>query len=189
MTQPNIVLILTDDQGYGDIGRHGNPVLQTPHMDRLHDESVRLDDFCVSPSCSPSRCALMTGRHEFRSGVTHTIQGRNTMDLKSITLADVLRGAGYATGMFGKWHLGHEGAYRPENRGFDRSLTTVEDTQRSHFDPMLLRNGIKEPHTGFRTDILFSEATRFIEDHREGPFFCYIPTYSPHKPCVGGWTI
>jgi len=184
MTQPNIVLILTDDQGYGDVGRHGNPVLRTPNMDSLHDESVRLDDFCVSPSCSPSRCALMTGRHEFRSGVTHTIYGRNRMSLKSTTLPELLRGAGYATGMFGKWHLGHEGPYRPEHRGFDIAITTVEDTQRSHFDPVLLRNGVEESREGFRTDILFDEATRFVEENREKPFFCYIPTYSPHKPCV-----
>jgi len=184
MTQPNIIFILTDDQGYGDVGRHGNPVLKTPNMDALHDESVRLQDFCVSPSCSPSRCALMTGRHEFRSGVTHTIYGRNRMSLDSTTLPELLRGAGYATGLFGKWHLGHEGPYRPEHRGFDRSLTTVEDTQRSHFDPMLLRNGVEEQGAGFRTDILFREAMRFIEDNRERPFFCYIPTYSPHQPCV-----
>ena len=184
LTRPNIILILTDDQGYGDVGRHGNPVLETPHMDRLFDESVRFGDFCVSPSCSPSRCALMTGMHEFWSGVTHTIQGRNTMSLEATTLADVLRGAGYATGIFGKWHLGHQGAFRPEKRGFDYSLTTVEDTQRSHFDPVLLRNGVEESHSGFRTDILFREAIRFIEANQDNPFFCYIPTYSPHKPLV-----
>lgn len=179
---PNIVFILTDDQGYGDVTRHGNPVLRTPHMDALHDESVRFTDFCVSPSCSPSRCALMTGMHEFKSGVTHTIKGRNCMSLESTTLAQVLKGAGYTTGIFGKWHLGHDGAYRPEHRGFDKSLMTIDDTQRSHFDPTMLQNGVEVPQTGFRTDILFREATRFIEDNRAHPFFCYIPTYSPHAP-------
>ena len=180
--RPNIILILTDDQGYGDVGRHRNPVLKTPHMDRLHDESVRFEDFCVSPTCSPSRCAIMTGMHEFKSGVTHTIMGRNRMSLRSTTLAELLRGAGYATGIFGKWHLGHEGPYRPENRGFDEAFTTIGDTQNSHFDPVLLHNGKKEPHTGFRTDILFGLASRFIESHKDGPFFCYLPTYSAHAP-------
>lgn len=184
MNSPNIIFMLTDDQGYGDVTRHGNPVLKTPHMDKLHDESVRFEDFCVSPSCSPSRCAIMTGKHEFKSGVTHTIYGRNCMDLEATTLAEVLREAGYATGIFGKWHLGHEGPYRPEKRGFDQSLTTVEDTQRSHFDPVLLRNGVEEEQTGYRTDILFREAGRFIETTRDRPFFCYIPTYSPHAPLV-----
>lgn len=184
MTRPNIIFILTDDQGYGDVTRHGNPVLQTPHMDKLHDESVRFEDFCVSPSCSPSRCALMTGMHEFKGGVTHTIQGRNRMRLESTTVAQVLKQAGYATGIFGKWHLGHEGEYRPEHRGFDESLTTVEDTQRSHFDPIMLRNGVEEAQTGFRTDILFDNAIDFVERKQKEPFFCYIPTYSPHAPLV-----
>lgn len=153
-------------------------------MDRLHDESARFEDFCVSPSCSPSRCAIMTGMHEFKSGVTHTIPGRNRMSLASTTIADVLKIAGYRTGMFGKWHLGHEGAYRPECRGFDESLTTVADSQRSHFDPVLLRNGVEEQHFGYRTDILFDEAIRFVERNATNPFFCYLPTYSPHAPLV-----
>lgn len=182
--KPNIIFILTDDQGYGDVRKHGNPVLETPNMDRLHDESVRFEDFCVSPSCSPSRCAIMTGMHEFKSGVTHTIYRRNRMNLESITIAQVMKDAGYATGMFGKWHLGHEGEYRPENRGFDETLTTVEDTQRSHFDPVMLRNGVEQQREGYRTDILFSEAISFIERNSDKPFFCYIPTYSPHAPLV-----
>lgn len=184
MSKPNFIFILTDDQGYGDVSRHGNPVLRTPNMDRLHDESVKFNDFCVSPSCSPSRCALMTGKHEFKSGVTHTILGRNQMSLESVTLAQVLKDAGYATGIFGKWHLGHEGAYRPENRGFDEALTTVEDTQRSHFDPVMLKNGEEIQTEGYRTDILFEKAIDFIDRNSDGSFFCYIPTYSPHAPLV-----
>lgn len=180
--RPNIILILTDDQGYGDLSRHQNPVLKTPNMDKLFDESVRFADFCVSPSCAPTRCALMTGMHEFKSGVTHTIMDRNLMDLESTTIADVLRNAGYATGIFGKWHLGHEGSYRPEKRGFDHSLTTINDGHNSHFDPALLRNGTKEKQQGYRTDILFREAIRFIETSKDRPFFCYVPTYSPHAP-------
>jgi arylsulfatase A-like enzyme len=182
MPQPNFIFILTDDQGYGDVSRHGNPILKTPHMDLLHEQSVKFEDFCVSPSCSPSRCALMTGRHEFRSGVTHTIKGRNRMSLKSSTLAERLKKCGYQTGLFGKWHLGHEGAYRPEQRGFDHSLTTVEDTQHSHFDPVMLENGKEVQKKGYRTDILFDHALDFIKNSSDSPFFCYIPTYSPHQP-------
>ncbi len=180
--KPNIILIMTDDQGYGDLGRHKNPVLKTPNMDRLCDESVRFTDFCVSPSCAPTRCALMTGMHEFKSGVSHTIFGRERMNLKSVTMADLLKSAGYTTGIFGKWHLGASGGYRPEKRGFDHSLTAVGDSQNSHFDPVLLRNGEREKMKGYRTDILFREAQNFIEVNKDRPFFCYIPTYSPHGP-------
>src|SRR5262249_9067810 len=106
--RPNIIFILTDDQGYGDLSCHGNPVLKTPNLDRLHDESVRFIDFHVSPTCSPTRSALMTGRHEFRNGVTHTIMERERLTLRATTIAQVLKSAGYTTGIFGKWHLGDE---------------------------------------------------------------------------------
>ena len=180
--RPNVILILTDDQGYGDLSRHGNPILKTPHMDRLYDESVRFSDFCVSPTCAPTRCALMSGMHEFKSGVTHTILGRERMSLETTTVAEVLKAAGYTTGQFGKWHLGDVGPHRPEKRGFQYSLTTVGDTQNSHFDPVLLRNGVQENQKGYRTDIFFNEALAFIESNKERPFFCYLPTYSPHGP-------
>src|SRR5580700_6630569 len=111
--RPNIVFVLTDDQGYGDLSCHGNPILKTPNIDRLHDQSVRFTDFNVSPTCSPTRCALMTGRHEMKSGVTHTINERERMSLKAVTIAQVLKSAGYATGIFGKWHLGDEAPYQP----------------------------------------------------------------------------
>lgn len=179
--KPNIIFILTDDQGYGDLGAHANPVLKTPCMDQLFRESVRFRDFCVSPSCSPTRCALMTGMHEFKSSVSHT-RDREYMSLDSITLPQLLKRAGYATGMFGKWHIGKTGRYRPEHRGFDLAITTADDSQQSHFNPTLFRNGVEEVQQGYRTDILFNEATQFIERHKDGPFFCYIPTYSPHAP-------
>ena len=182
--RPNIVFILTDDQGYGDLGAHGNPFLKTPNMDQLYQEGARFTNFVVSPTCAPTRCALMTGKHEFRSGVTHTVTGRREMSLQSATVALVLKSAGYATGIFGKWHLGSNGEYRPENRGFDVSVTSVDDTQRSHFDPVLLFNGVEKQTLGYRENILFDEAMRFIESNKERPFFCYIPTYSPHNPLV-----
>jgi arylsulfatase A-like enzyme len=180
--QPNIIFILTDDQGYGDVSAHGNPYLKTPNMDFLRRNGTRFSNFVVSPSCAPTRCALMTGKHEFRSGVTHTVTGRREVDLRSTTLAQVLKSAGYKTGIFGKWHLGSDGAYRPEKRGFDVSLTTINDTQNSHFDPTLLFNGTKKKVYGFREDILFDEAMMFMEDNKDAPFFCYIPTYSAHAP-------
>ncbi|MCX6908674.1 MAG: sulfatase-like hydrolase/transferase, partial [Verrucomicrobia bacterium] len=118
-SMPNIIFVLTDDQGYGDVSANGNPVLKTPGLDRLRNEGVRFSDFHVSPTCSPTRSALMTGRHEFRNGVTHTILERERMTLKATTLAQVLKSAGYTTGIFGKWHLGDEDEYQPDRRGFD----------------------------------------------------------------------
>ncbi|MBT3279399.1 MAG: sulfatase-like hydrolase/transferase, partial [Phycisphaerales bacterium] len=181
-SQPNIVFVLTDDQGYGDVGAHGNPILKTPNMDKLRSQSVRFSDFSVSPCCAPTRCVLMTGMHEFKSGVTHTIPPYRDMNQKSHTIAQALKSAGYATGLFGKWHLGLGKTLAPHARGFDVSLTAKGDSQNSHNNPTLLRNGKSEKHKGFRTDILFDEAMKFIADKKAGPFFCYIPTYSPHAP-------
>ena len=105
---PNIVLIITDDQGYGPLGRHGHPWLKTPHLDRLHDLSTRFTRFLVSPTCSPTRSALMTGRHSMRNGITHTILERERLTLNAVTLPQILKKVGYTTGIFGKWHLGDE---------------------------------------------------------------------------------
>ena len=116
--RPNIVFVLTDDQGYGDIAALGNPIVRTPNLDRLHGESVGSPS-SREPKCAPTRCALMTGKHEFKSGVTHTILERERMSLRSTTLAQVLKQAGYATGIFGKWHLGDADPWQPEHRGFD----------------------------------------------------------------------
>ena len=131
--RPNIIFILTDDQGYGDISAHGNPILKTPNMDRLHNEGVRFLDFHVSPTCSPTRSALHTGRHEFRNGITHTILERERMTLKATTLPQVLKTAGYTTAIFGKWHLGDETEYQPEKRGYDERYAS------HHGSPALVR--------------------------------------------------
>lgn len=179
---PNLVFILVDDMGYGDLAAHGNPVIKTPNMDRLHKESVRFTNFNVSPTCAPTRAALMSGKHEFKVDVSHTIKGRNRMNTKATTIAQVLKSGGYKTGLFGKWHLGTKDDYRPEKRGFDVALTCINDTQNHHFDPTLLRNNIEEQHKGYRTDIFFEEAMSFIEKNKNDKFFCYIPTYSPHDP-------
>ena len=179
---PNVLFILTDDQGYGDASCHGNPILKTPNIDTLHSQSVRFTDCSVSPCCAPTRCALMTGMHEFKSGVTHTIMPRQNMNPKSHTIVQALKSAGYATGHFGKWHLGHEKGYAAHERGFDVSLTSKRDSQNGHFNPVLLRNGKPEKTKGFRTDIFFDAAMKFIETNKDKPFFCYLPTYSPHSP-------
>ena len=194
--QPNIIFILIDDQGYGDMSCHGNPVLKTPNIDRLHNEGVRFTDFHVSPTCSPTRCALMTGRHEFKSGVTHTIMERERMSLKATTVAQVLRSAGYTTGIFGKWHLGDEPDHWPSKRGFDEMFihgaggigqsypgSCGDAPGNTYFSPVVLHNGRFETTDGYCTDVFFAQATRWIEKVKgRRPFFCYLATNAPHTP-------
>ncbi len=179
--KPNIIFILTDDQGYGDLGRHGHPFLETPNLDRLYDESVRFDNFYVSPSCSPSRAAIMTGMHEFENGVTHTLQPREHLFKDAITLPQLLKTVGYSTGIIGKWHLGDGKGYDPKDRGFDW-YSTNQGGPHEHFDPVMIRNGVREKKQGFREDRFFDEAMAFIDENRGKPFFCYLATYSPHAP-------
>jgi arylsulfatase A-like enzyme len=194
--KPNIIIILTDDQGYGDFSCTGNPILKTPNMDRLHDEGVRFKDFHACPTCAPTRSALLSGAHEFKSGVTHTILERERMSLKTITLAQVLKSAGYTTGIFGKWHLGDEDAYQPEKRGFDEvfihggggigqtfpgSCGDVPDN--TYFDPVIKHNGTFEKTTGFCTDVFTAQALKWIELRKgKNPFFCFITYNAPHGP-------
>lgn len=179
--KPNIIFILTDDQGYGDVARHGHPLLKTPHMDALYDQSVRFEKFTVSPSCSPSRAALMTGMHEFRNGVTHTIAPREHLNKDALILPQLLKTVGYRTGFIGKWHLGGDGEYAPEKRGFDWCSTNVGGPS-AHFDAAMVRNRKREPAKGYREDIFFDDAMKFIEESKQQPFFCYLATYSPHAP-------
>ena len=192
--RPNIILIMTDDQGYGDVARHGNPVILTPHLDRLHDESVRLMDFHVSPTCAPTRSSLLTGRHEFKNGITHTILERERMSLKSTTIAQVLKQAGYATGIFGKWHLGDGAPYQPGKRGFDEVFihgcggigqkyegTCADAPGNSYFDPYILHNGRFEKTKGYCTDVFFARAMDWMGE-RKRPFFAYITPNAPHAP-------
>ncbi len=194
--RPNVVLILTDDQGYGDLSCHGNPVLRTPHLDRLHDEGVRFRDCHVSPTCSPTRSALLTGRHEFKNGVTHTILERERLRPDAVTLAQVLKAAGYATGLFGKWHLGDEPAYWPSRRGFDEAFhhgaggigqsypgSCGDAPGNTYFNPVILHNGRFEKTEGYCTDVFFGQALRWIETVKDrGRFFCMITPNAPHGP-------
>jgi arylsulfatase A-like enzyme len=177
--KPNIIFILTDDQGYGDISAHGNPTLRTPNLDRLRSEGARFTDFHVSPTCAPTRSALLTGRHEFRNGITHTIFERERLTLDAATLPELLRSAGYTTGIFGKWHLGDEAEYRPEKRGFDEVYihggggigqiypgSCGDAPGNTYFNPAILHNGRFEKTQGFCTDVFFAQATRWIDGAR-----------------------
>lgn len=196
---PNIILILTDDQGYGELSCHGNPILKTPNLDRLHAESARFIDFQVSPTCAPTRSALLTGRHEFKNGVTHTIYERERLSLKSNTLAPTLKSAGYTTGIFGKWHLGDEDAYQPQRRGFDEVFihggggigqtypgSCGDAPTNTYHHPAVLHNGRFEKTKGFCTDVFFGQAMRWIDAQRQAdkPFFAYITPNAPHDPFV-----
>ncbi len=196
-TRPNIIVVMTDDQGYGDLGCTGNPVLKTPNIDAFHRQSVRFTDFHVSPTCAPTRAALMTGRHEFKNGVTHTINERERMTLQATTIAQVLKKAGYATGIFGKWHLGDEAAYQPNKRGFDEVFihgaggigqtyagSCGDAPGNSYFNPSILHNGHFEKTTGYCTDVFFGQSLRWMDAERRSgkPFFAYITPNAPHAP-------
>ena len=188
--KPNIILIMTDDQGYGDLASHGNPWIKTPEMDKLYEQSVRLTDFHVGTTCAPTRSGLMTGRNCNEVGVWHTIIGRNFLRQGEVTIADILKENGYRTGMFGKWHLGDNYPYRPQDRGFDESVyhggggvgQTPDYWNNDYFDDTYFRNGIPEKFDGYCTDVWFGEAINFIESRSDEPFFCYIATNAPHGP-------
>lgn len=198
-SRPNIILVMTDDQGYGELACHGNPIIQTPYLDQLHAESVRFTDFHVSPTCAPTRASLMTGRHEFRSGVTHTIYERERLSLSATTIAEVLKDAGYTTGIFGKWHLGDEAPYQPEKRGFDEVFihggggigqtypgSCGDAPGNTYFDPAILHNGTFVKTKGFCTDVFFGQALDWIEarSKQDRPFFAYITPNAAHSPYV-----
>ena len=199
-SRPNIILVMTDDQGYGDLGCHGHPFLKTPNLDKLHSQSTRFTDFHVSSTCSPTRSALMSGRVAFKNGVTHTILERDRMTLKATTIAQVLKSAGYATGIFGKWHLGDEDAYQPGNRGFDETFihgaggigqvyagSQGDAPGTSYFNPIIKRNGRFVQTKGYCTDVFFQQALGWIKDkgtksEKQQPFFAYICPNAPHGP-------
>ena len=190
---PNIILVITDDQGYGDVGAHGNTMIRTPNLDALHAESVRLTNFHVDPTCSPTRSALITGRYSSRTGVWHTIMGRSIVHRDEITFADVLSDAGYSTGFFGKWHLGDNAPYRPIDRGFQEAVyhggggvgQTPDYWGNDYFDDTYWHNGTPKQYEGYCTDVFFDNALRFIDGQVSsgtGPFFVYLSTNAPHGP-------
>lgn len=189
-TKPNVIFILTDDQGYGDLACHGNQWIKTPELDKLHAESVRFTNFHSGTTSAPTRASLMTGKHFDRVGVWHTVGGRSLLKPGEKTIANKLQDAGYRTAIFGKWHLGDNYPFRPNDRGFDESLIhkgggvgqSPDFWGNDYFDDTYFRNGKPEAHNGYCTDIWFSEAIRFIKKNKEKPFFCYIATNAPHSP-------
>ncbi len=188
--RPNVVLVITDDQGYGDLRCHGNEVIVTPNLDEMYSQSVRLTNFHVDPTCSPTRSALMTGHYSTRTGVWHTIMGRSLLGAHETTVADVFSGSGYATAVFGKWHLGDNYPYRPQDRGFGEVLIHggggvgqgPDYWGNDYFDDTYFHNSREEKFEGYCTDIWFDGALNFIEANKDRPFFCYVPTNAPHGP-------
>ena len=192
--RPNIILVMTDDQGYGDLGFHGNPVIRTPNLDALARESARLDPFYVSPVCAPTRASLMTGRSHQRTRAIDTYIGRAMMDTDEVTIAEILRDAGYATGIFGKWHLGDCYPLRPGDQGFEKSLvhrgggigqpSDPVGGERKYTDPILMDNGVPRQMKGYCTDIYFDEALKFARQAhaQDKPFLAVITDNCPHGP-------
>ena len=188
--RPNVILVMTDDQGYGDLGCHGNDVIVTPNLDELYDQSIRLTDFHVDPTCSPTRSALMTGHYSSRTGVWHTIMGRSMLGRDEVTIADVFSASGYRTAIFGKWHLGDNYPYRPQDRGFQEVLIHggggvgqgPDYWGNDYFDDTYFHNGTAKKFEGYCTDIWFDGALKFVEANKDRPFFCYVPTNAPHGP-------
>ncbi|MHC5056243.1 MAG: sulfatase-like hydrolase/transferase, partial [Planctomycetota bacterium] len=191
-TKPNVILVMTDDQGYGDLSCHGHPTLKTPHLDGLHAESTRFTDFHVSPTCSPTRAALMTGRYNNRAGVWHTIMGRSILLRDEVTAADVFAANGYRTGFFGKWHLGDNYPFRPEDRGFQTVWRhggggvgqTPDYWGNDYLGDTYWIDGKPTKFEGYCTDVWFDGLLKFVEANRERPFFAYVPTNAPHGPFI-----
>lgn len=190
--KPNVVLLLTDDQGYGELSCHGNPVLRTPHLDALHEQSVRFTDFHVAPMCTPTRGQILSGLDAARNGAINVSSGRTLLRAGLPTLANFLAGAGYRTGIFGKWHLGDNFPYRPQDRGFQESLwfpsshvnSTPDFWDNDYFDDTYRRNGELQKYPGYCTDVFFGEAMAWMKSCIAGekPFFVYLPANAPHSP-------
>lgn len=191
---PNVIIIMPDDMGYGDLGVTGNSVIRTPNLDLLAGEAAELTDFYVSPVCSPTRACLMTGRYNHRTRCIDTFKGRSMMEPEEWTLAEALREGGYATGIFGKWHLGDNFPLRPQDQGFDEVLihrggglaqpSEPIENERRYTDAILFENGKPVQTKGYCTDVYFDAAIEFMEKSRkeEKPFFVYLPPNAPHGP-------
>jgi len=179
---PNVILIMTDDQGWGDVHSHGNDKIDTPVMDKLAADGVRFDRFFVSPVCAPTRASLLTGRYHLRTGTHGVTRGYENMRSEEVTIAEVLRQAGYATGCFGKWHNGAHYPYHPNGQGFDEFLGFCCGHWNNYFDTTLDQNGQLIKTKGYITDVFTDAALRFIEKNRNRPFFCYVPYNAPHSP-------
>jgi len=192
--KPNVILILTDDQGYGDLSCHGNPILKTPALDKLHDESVRFTDFHVSSICTPTRGQILTGRDACRNGAFAWAYSRETIHTDVPVMPEIFKTNGYATGHFGKWHLGDNYPFRPIDRGFDESIKfggasvaqTPDYWANDNVDDWYEHNGVMKQYKGYCTDVWFEEAKKFMaKSNRKGkPFFVYLPLNAPHEPLI-----
>ena len=194
LAKPNVIVVMTDDQGYPELSAHGNPILKTPNLDRLHGQSLRLEDYHVSPMCAPTRGQLMTGLDAARNGATNVSSGRALLRPEIPTMANFFGDAGYTTGIFGKWHLGANYPFRPEDRGFDETvwfpsshIGSVPDYWgNDYFDDTYINNGKLKQYKGYCTDVFFEEALSFIKQSAESgkPFLAYIAPNTPHGPLV-----
>ncbi len=192
ISSPNVVFVMTDDQGYGEMSVHGNPILNTPSMDTLHGQSIRLLDYHAAPMCTPSRGQLLTGLDAARNGAINVSSGRTLLRAELPTMANYFQDAGYRTGIFGKWHLGDNYPYRPEDRGFDETLwfpsshinSAADHWDNDYFDDTFMVNGKRKQIPGYCTDAYFREAMAWIKRQADAdqPFFAYIPTNAPHSP-------
>ena len=184
--RPNVIVVLTDDQGYGQFGFTGNPIVKTPNLDRFAKENIWLDQLYVEPVCTPSRVALLTGRHPYRAGITWVGQQLNKNDLM---MGEVFKAEGYRTACFAKWGcIGNNYPLRPMDRGFDESVIHLKgqfgppQNKTAYFDPILWHNGEEKQYKGYCNDVWFDEAEKFVERNRKKPFFLYLPTNLPHLP-------
>lgn len=191
-TTPNVIIILTDDQGYGDFSIHGNPVIKTPNIDKIGNSATRFTDFHVAPMCTPSRSQLMTGQDAMRNGAINVSSGRSLIDPSLNTMADVFKKEGYATGIFGKWHLGDNYPYRPEDRGFDEAIwfpsshinSVADYWDNDYFDDFYNHNGKRERFNGYCTNVFTDEAISWMKKKKEAsePFFTFLPFNASHWP-------
>ena len=180
--RPNVLLIMTDDQGWGDLHSHGNDKIDTPVLDKLGTEGARFDRFFVSPVCAPTRAGLLTGRYHLRTGTHGVTRGRENMRADEVTIAEVFKAADYSTGCFGKWHNGSNWPYHPNAQGFDEFVGFCAGHWNNYFDTHLEHNGTPIKTTGYITDVLTDFAISFIQKNKHRPFFCYLPYNAPHSP-------
>lgn len=189
-TKPNVIIVITDDQGYGDLGHTGNEIIKTPTIDQFASQAISFTNYHVGTTCAPTRAGLLTGRNCNRNGVWHTIMGASLLNREEVTLADVFKENGYKTAMFGKWHLGDNHPFAPEDRGFEETFyhggggvgQTPDYWNNDYFDDTYFRNGIPEKVEGYCTDVWFDEAIKFIENKKDDPFLCYLSLNAPHSP-------
>lgn len=190
--KPNVILILTDDLGIGDLGCHGNPWLKTPNIDAFYETSMRMTNFHVSPLCTPTRAAIMTGKYPINNGTWATYKGRDALSPNAKTIATLFKNKGYKTGLFGKWHLGDNYPSRPTDLGFDKAVHHLaggvgelsDYWGNSYFDDIYYVDNKPKQFKGYCTDVWFEETMKFIKKNKEAPFFAYLPTNAPHDPLI-----